>query len=436
MGSNLMQRLSRFMQSAGIAAWTVGRNGLAAAALLFTGLFLCSAAAPKTYAQTEEADDPKIAEVASRFESDIRSITKSLGHYNKKAHIAVHRDRHWNAKITDWKIEGVEPDRFIARINFEVGRWDPSPGAAIFEIIVEPDGYHFVSHRPLPKDLGGAGVLATSQNLGCVYNYYASRPCPGTLRIWREFTELHGLEMNGETAKALQAYKHHDFETGNRFMARAQGLPDPSGESVFSLQAEITALDLSQYQNNPAEPCDLSPYGPRPCPEVVQIFKDFADKHGLEPDLQTAKMFEAYGNNDYRKADVTYALAKGLPIPAYGFIPTGVAREIAALNLSQYQKNPAEPCDLNPYGVKPCLETIEIWRDFAERYQLDDNQRNAAILQAYASGEYKQGDQLLAQAKGVSLEQLLEASGVPTEGLVIEVFPSRKQSLLRQRTGT
>jgi len=172
----------------------------------------------------------------------------------------------------------------------------------------------------------------------------------------------------------------------------------------------------------------------RPCPEVLQIFKGFADKYGLATDLQTTNMFEAYGNNDYRKTDVAYAMAKALPIPAYGFVPTRVVREVAALNLSQYQTNPAKPCDLNPYGVKPCLQTVMIWREFTERYQLANNQRNAAIFQAYANGEYKQGDQLLAQVNGVSLEQLLEASGVPTEGLVIEVLPGRKQVLLRQRT--
>ena len=377
-----------------------------------------------------------VAEAQNWFESNVRGITRVLADYNKRTQFLVHSERQWNIKITSWKIHRVEAGRVFAAVNIEIGRWNQTTAGALFELLREGDRYSILGHGPIPKSESGQGMLATSQNLGCVYNYFSPRPCIGTLRIWREFTELHGLEMDGQSAKILQAYKHHDFETGNRLMARAQGLPDPGGASVFGLQADVTALNLGQYQRNPKTPCDLNPYGVRPCPEVQQIFEDFAARRGLPATQQTANMFEAYGNNDFRRADVSYALAKGLPVPAYGFIPTGVAREVAALNLSQYQTNLKSPCDLNPYGVKPCLQTIEIWRDFAERYQLADNQRNAAIFQAYANGEFKQGDQLLAQAKGVSLEQLLEASGVPTEGLVIEVFPGRKQFLLRHLTGT
>ena len=79
---------------------------------------------------------------------------------------------------------------------------------------------------------------------------------------------------------------------------------------------------------------------------------------------------------------------------------------------------------------------VSLWRDFAARYALDDRAEHARIFQAYAEGDYRAADQLFAQAKGVSLEQFLEASGVPTEGLVIEVYPGRKQLLLRGVTGS
>jgi len=127
-------------------------------------------------------------------------------------------------------------------------------------------------------------------------------------------------------------------------------------------------------------------------------------------------MFEAYAHGDFKRADVIYALAKGLPVPAYGYIPTGIAAEIAALGLERpsEQSNPDHACENNPYASKPCLNSLQVWRDFAERYQLEDNPDNARLFQAYSEGDYRLGDQLMAEAKGVSLEQLHEAAGVPS----------------------
>ena len=146
-------------------------------------------------------------------------------------------------------------------------------------------------------------------------------------------------------------------------------------------------------------------------------------------------MLKSYADGDFRRADVIYALAKGLDVPAYGYIPSGLAADVATLNLGRYQ-NPSNPCDLTHYGPRPCLEVISLWRDFAGRYGLGDSAENARVFQAYAEGDYRAADQLFAQAKSVSLEQLLEASGVPTEGLVIEVYPGRKQLLHRGVTGS
>ena len=82
-----------------------------------------------------------------------------------------------------------------------------------------------------------------------------------------------------------------------------------------------------------------------------------------------------------------------------------------------------EPCDLSPYGVRPCPETPRLWREFAATYELEDSAAGARIFAAYAEGSFRRGDQLLAAAKGVSLEQLQEAAGIPRTGLVIEVYP-------------
>jgi hypothetical protein len=255
------------------------------------------------------------------------------------------------------------------------------------------------------------------------------------VRRWREFTAFHDLEMTPETAAIFQAYKHHDVETGNRLMARARGLPVPSGESVFGLQSEVSAMSLGRFQRNPDNPCDLNPYGTRPCPEIFKVYRAFLERHGLPDDQRSAAMLKSYADGDFRRADVIYALAKGLDVPAYGYIPSGLAADVASLNLGRFQ-NPRNPCDLTPYGPRPCLEVVSLWRDFAERYGLADSDQHARVFQAYAEGDYRAADQLFAQAKGVSLEQFLEASGVPTKGLVIEVYPGRKQLLLRGVTGS
>jgi len=178
---------------------------------------------------------------------------------------------------------------------------------------------------------------------------------------------------------------------------------------------------------NEERPCDLNPFGPRPCPQIARLFQDFAARHGLALDRRTGNMFEAYANGDFRKADVIYALAMGLPVPAYGYIPTGIAEDtaIAAL-LSRPQPTTRIECENNPYRTRPCPGAIRAWREFAERYGLEDNAGNAQIFQAYTEGEFREADQLFAQAKGISIEQLHEAAGVPSKGLVIEVYPGAK----------
>ena len=389
------------------------------------------AAAPETAALTLE-------QAEAEFDDRLRQTQKRLSLYNKTHEIATHRDRHWNAKIMKWKVERVAGDRVYVSINFEIGRWGPKSGSALFHLQWTADGFQFVGHGPMPKRDDVPGVLATSQERGCIYNYFATRPCTDTVRLWQEFTEVHGLEMDGDSAKILQAYKHHDFDTGDRLMARARGLPPPQGRSVFALQDEVAALDLGRYQRNPEQPCDFSPYGPRPCPEVLPIFEDFMARHGLESDRRSAAMFESFANGDFRRADTIYALAKGYPVPAYGYIPTGIAREVAErwMELDRMNKGPETPCDYNPYGTRPCVEMVALWHDFAERYQLADTKETANILQAYAEGDYKQADQLFAQAKGISLDLLLEAAGVPTDDLVIEVYPGRKQLLQLKQTGS
>jgi hypothetical protein len=212
-------------------------------------------------------------------------LQKKISIYNKRARIAVHKDSQSGVKIAKWRIERLRGDRVFAAINFNLGRWSPATGSALFEFQWQGEDLEIVGHGAMPKSVASsARVLGYDDEAGCIYNYYAARPCLDTVRRWREFTEFHDLEMTPETATIFQAYKHHDVETGNRMMARARGLPVPSGESVFGLQSEVSAMSLGRFQRNPKNPCDLNPYGTRPCPEIFKVYRAFLERHGLPDD--------------------------------------------------------------------------------------------------------------------------------------------------------
>jgi len=263
---------------------------------------------------------------------------------------------------------------------------------------------------------------------GCVYNYYAIDPCLDAKRQWLEFVGLHGLEAARETAAIFQAYKEGKVVKGDRLMARAQGLPDPDGQSAFTLQGEVAAMNLQRLQRSSAkEPCSLNPYEADPCPGVLEIYEDFVKRHDLPAGRDTAGMFEAYSKGNFQHADVIYARAAGKPVPAYGYLPTGVVADprVAAALKARQRSGGKEPCDLSPHGLEPCPGVTRLWREFAATYKLDDTADNARIFAAYGQGDVRQGDRLLAAAKNVSVELLREAAGVPLAGPVIEVYPGR-----------
>lgn len=370
-------------------------------------------------------------EVNTYFEEREDDLRRKLKQYNQKHKIALPLRGIWNIVGFGWQFDRFEGDSLFVVINYFVGTdFNPNQKTALFELVWRDDELVFASHDAafVKRKKLGPGVLPTVGKTECVYNYFAPKPCPDAKRRWEEFAALNDLPVDQSSAAAFQAFMQNDKALGDRLVAVARGLPDPGGRSVFDLQAEVQRLNPGQYQKSGKEPCGLNPYGVKPCPEIGRVFQEFAERHGLDTDRRSGRMFEAYSKGDYKQADVLYAVAKNLPVPKYGHVPTGIASDVQGLNLARYQDNRSKGCDLNPYGPKPCLEIISVWREFAERYDLADNQANARIFAAYGEGEMKRADQLFAQAKGVSMEQLLEAAGQPTPGLVIEVYPSPKRN--------
>lgn len=82
---------------------------------------------------------------------------------------------------------------------------------------------------------------------GCVNNYYASNPCPGIEKVWREFAAKHGIEMNFRNAGILVAYARGDYTGGDRLVAEATGvtvtvLLESRGVEIPREQAEPVRL--------------------------------------------------------------------------------------------------------------------------------------------------------------------------------------------------
>ncbi len=363
----------------------------------------------------------------SYFDDNERDFLDHLGKYNDVHRLAPNATNSpSNVANLSWTFHDATGDSLFLIIYFESSRqwWTGQAYRGLFELKEQGGQLVIVNHGPVPRDGKRRGGFLGDQGKGCIYNIYATKPCVDAKRLLDEFAKVHGLQADPETAAILQAYKHHDKAVGDRLMAEARGLPAPSSTSAFALHDEVRNMNLGGAHVGSEVGCDLDPYGPRPCPDVLKRFKSFVARHGLPNNRRIANMFSSYAQGDFQKADAIYARSKGLPVPAYAYRPSALSDEVASLGSSDSAQGlEAEPCQHNPYSYRPCLNATRNWRDFATRYQLADTAENARIFQSYAEGDDRKGDQLFASAKGVTLEQFLAAAGVPTERFVVEIFP-------------
>ena len=378
------------------------------------------------------------AETEAYIDENLSDITRKLRVYNDDKQVVTFA--YWTAashfRLDDWRIERLDGDRVFLEMDYAVGTpTRKTSGSALFELQWRGGDLAFVGHR---KEAARAKITGGPDpgNDACIYNYYSPRPCLDVMRKWSEFAALHDLPMDQESAAILQAYKQLDYDRGDELMATVKGLTPPVERSVFALQNEVTAMNLPGAGRE--TDCAWNPYAPNPCPEALRIFRAFAERYGLEADDRTARMFEAYSRGDFKKADVVYALAKNLDVPAYGHIPSIAGRDLASYwpQLNHIYEYGGNECEMKPHSQKPCWGLVPLWREFAARYGIDDTPENGRIFEAYYQGNFEKGDTHLAEAFGVPLETLLEASGVPGDGLVIEVYPGWRQMLRDLLIGT
>ncbi|SMF32917.1 hypothetical protein SAMN06265365_11178 [Tistlia consotensis] len=382
-------------------------------------------------AASGEAAQPPLrsqAEIEAYVSSHASDLQDQLQDYNRE-HGLVRGVTTGLTKVLSafWTLQRFDGDRvfLIGRITAGKAAWDATLGRLLFEFQWQGGELKLVGHGKPPARQPGVVDDDGRGGQRCVYNYFAPNPCLDTARRWTEFSEIYGLPKNRESAEIFEAFAQEDVRIGERLLASALGEPPPVTESVYELQAEVDALNLGRYQTNMENPCDLDAYGTKPCPEIDRVYHSFIASHGLPEGAATAQMFAAYAVGDFRRGDTIYALASNKPIPHYDEPTTTIGRDAAVAGLRPASPGEAGDCSLNPYGVRPCLDSVAAWQTFRARYQLADTAESARIFEAYAEGDFTAGDQLFAQAKDVSVAQLLEAAGVPSEKLVIEVYPGR-----------
>ncbi len=360
------------------------------------------------------------------FDEREREFLIHLGDYNDRIGLAPNQGGPTKVANLTWKFHEARGDSLFVIIYFESSTewWHANSFRGLFEMKAQNGKLAIVGHGPVPQTGPVRSGFDGDQGKGCIYNPYAPKPCLDAKRLLDEFATTHGLAVNADTAVILQAYKHNDKSRGDRLMARARGLPPPASRSAFGLQAEVRAMNLGAAGIGSEVGCDLDPYGPKPCADVLRQYQSFVARHGLSDNQRIARMFKSYAQGDFQTADAIYARSKGFPVPAYAYRASALSDEIASAGLSDAQNSMnTEPCTHNPYAAKPCLDAARQWRAFAQRYQLADSPANARIFQSYAEGDDRKGDQLFASAKGVTLEQFLAAAGVPTQRFVVEVYP-------------
>lgn len=394
-----------------------------------SALALGTAAALWLAAGPAGALDPPLrpVEEVERYLSEHQdALREQVEAYNGR--VGVLRSQNGSTRLLGafWRVQRLDGDRVFLVGRIEVGRasWDGKYGRFSFEFQWRGGELKLLGHGP-PPALQDAGV---KEGIGqeCVPNYYAPNPCLDTIQRWTDFSRIYGLPLDRSSAAIFQSFAQDDFRTGDRLLAAALGEPAPVVESAFALQDEVDALNLSRFQQNLESPCDLSPSGPKPCPQIEGVYRAFAQRHGLPEGPASAQMFAAYARGDFRSGDTLYALAMNLPRPTYDEPTTGIGRDAALAGLRPGGPGETGECSLNPHATRPCLSSVEAWQAFRARYRLPDTLESARIFEAYAEGDFSEGDELFAEAKGVSVVQLLEAAGVEPDRLIIEVYPGRR----------
>ena len=291
-----------------------------------------------------------------------------------------------------------------------LGAW--TPGASADDRFRSDDnGYPYSLYPEVAEDVLRLGLEPDSgRNIDCEHNYFSANPCFESIPLWREFADRHGLERDWNSAHIFQYYIRRDYRRADKLFAVAKGYELPPHGGYEGPGLEVLAFKL-QPDSNQKHGCENNPYSANPCREATAAWEAFAKKHELPLDPRGAAIFQAYVNGDFVKGDRLYAALTG-EHTHYEVVHSGIANEILSLNMGM-ETGERGGCDINPFDYNPCLGAARVLREFAKKHGLKANRKTAKLMAAYAEGEFEDGDELYASAKGITVDELLDQHNVP-----------------------
>ncbi len=175
----------------------------------------------------------------------------------------------------------------------------------------------------LPEELQTKSEVASSvsklgvrrsagSDTACSNDPLSAKPCPGAVTAWKRFAKEHGLALNQQTARMFEHYVEGRTQKADKLYASAAKVQEkpPANE----LEAEVRTFGVKRRSGLEVGECSNNYYAINPCLEAVQAWRQFARKHGLELNRQSADLFEAYVEGDPVTGDKLYAAAKGISI--------------------------------------------------------------------------------------------------------------------------
>ena len=196
----------------------------------------------------------------------------------------------------------------------------------------------------------------------------------------------------------------------------------------YSVYGEVAedVLSLRLWANDGRDQgCQHNYFAQNPCTRSIGLWREFADRHQLERDRTSAKIFEAYIRRDYRLADRLFADAKGYEIPPYGGYE-GPGLEILAFELAP-DSNQKHGCQNNPFGENPCKQATQAWAAFSKKHGLPQIRQGGEIFRAYVNGDFVKGDRLYAALTGRHTQFEVVHSGIGDEILAMNMGVSTSE---------
>ena len=267
-------------------------------------------------------------------------------------------------------------------------------------------------------ELAELGLARGYDEKACEHNYYSPQPCIESIPLFEAFAASHGFPLDHNTAWMFQAYVEGEYARGDRLYARAKGYELPKYEGIGN---EVAALGLTPTLEaaRGEKGCHYNYYSPNPCPEFMEMWRAFAERHGLGLDRASADIFEAYADGSYRRGDRLYRVARGIAEPGY----VGPGTEVMALGFKP-STDLGRLCQHNPASPNRCVTSLEEFEEFAARHGLPLDLNTADIFQAYVRHDVKRGDALYARAKGIPVEALSDPELLEEVApLIIDVVP-------------